>query len=307
MAVCRMHRHKTVYLRMHDMDSVMVLSGSRRNMLWGSEDWLVSVRKGESSIVESGWRAGESLDCIYPDFPLLFKVINAKSRLSVQVHPNERSVQVTGGEPKTEMWCALSDGPIYAGFKPGTTVDDLEKAVYSGEFENLLVRHDAKAGDVFFIPGGLAHAIGDEVELFEVQQSSDTTFRFYDWGRVDENGVPRELHLQQALQAVDVSLPPPVACRSLATPFFDFSQMKVEGSAVLDSDNRFLVGFAVDGDIAVNGIHVRKHGCFLLPPGNTCTIKGAGVSLCITTTPPKCSSGESGALKSSFAPEASVV
>jgi mannose-6-phosphate isomerase len=289
------------------MAGLMLLSGSRRVALWGAEDWVASARVGESSTVAAGAHAGEMLQDVFPEFPLLFKVIDARSRLSVQVHPNERTAVGTGGEPKSEMWCALSDGPIYAGFKPGTTVGDLEKAVYSGEFENLLVRHDAKAGDVFFIPGGLAHAIGDEVELFEVQQSSDTTFRFYDWGRVDENGVPRELHLQQALQAVDVSLPPPVACRSLAAPFFDFSQMKVDGAAVLDSDNRFLVGFAVDGEITVNGIHVRKHGCFLMPPGNSCTVKGAGVSLCITTTLPQSPSGECDAFKCGFTPEASVV
>ena len=137
--------------------------------LWGTENWVGSAHHTSPSVIAEGPRAGQKLDQVYPDFPLLMKVIDAKSRLSVQVHPNETTCKVTGGDPKTEMWCALSDGPIFAGLRPGTAEAEIKEAVSSGRFEELLVRHDAKRGDVFFIPGGLVHAIGDGVRLYEVQ------------------------------------------------------------------------------------------------------------------------------------------
>ena len=108
--------------------------------LWGTESWEISAFASDPSRIR--------FDSLCPDFPLLFKVIDAKTRLSVQVHPNEETCKVTGGDPKTEMWCALSDGPIYAGLKKGTSAADVEAAVKSGKFEELLVRHEAKFGDV---------------------------------------------------------------------------------------------------------------------------------------------------------------
>lgn len=267
------------------MAGLMVLDGPRHTALWGTEDWVVSAREGSASKITAGWRAGETLDAVYPDFPLLFKVISAQSRLSVQVHPDERSVVLTGGEPKTEMWCALSPGPIYAGLKAGTAAGDVEKAVASGEFEKLLVRHDAVPGDVFYIPGGMIHAIGDGIELFEVQQSSDTTFRLYDWGRVDCSGRPRKLHVREALQAANLPLPPPDACRDLDTPFFSFSRMRLDGEANLEAGDGFLAAFAADGSVSADGLHVDRRTCFLLPPGSACTVKGDGVTLMITGVP----------------------
>ena len=168
---------------------------NRHEALWGAEEWLVSVHPAGPSIVASGEAKGKRLCDIVSDVPLLIKVIDAKTRLSVQVHPNEQTKLVTGGDAKTEMWCALDDGFVYAGLKPGTTAEMVEKAVRDGSFEELMVRHDVKAGDVLFIPGGLVHAIGDNTRLYEVQQSSDTTFRLYDWGRVGADGKPRELHI----------------------------------------------------------------------------------------------------------------
>ena len=99
--------------------------------LWGAESWEISAHPSDPSVIADGGRNGVTLREAYPDFPLLFKVIDAKTRLSVQVHPNEETCKVTGGEPKTEMWCVLSDGPIYAGLREGTTAADVEAAVKS--------------------------------------------------------------------------------------------------------------------------------------------------------------------------------
>ena len=243
----------------------LTLEAKPHSALWGSESWEISAHPSDPSRV--------NLNAIFPNFPLLFKVIDAKTRLSVQVHPNEETCKVTGGDPKTEMWCALSDGPIYAGLVPGTTAADVEAAVKSGRFEELLVRHEAKFGDVFFVPGGLVHAIGDRVKLYEVQQSSNTTFRLYDWGRVGADGQPRELHIEKGLKAIDYSLPLPVPCKSLDTPFFKFSQMPVRGAEILSTRaDEFLALYTAKGEIDLDGKRVVESTSVLIPPSSTCEL-----------------------------------
>ena len=253
------------------------------NALWGSESWEISAHLSDPSVIADGAAKSKRLNEVYPNFPLLFKVIDAEMRLSVQVHPNEETCKVTGGEPKTEMWCALSDGPIYAGLKKGTSAADVEAAVKSGKFEELLVRHEAKFGDVFFIPGGLVHAIGDGVRLYEVQQSSNTTFRLYDWGRVGADGQPRELHIEKGLQAIDYSLPAPVPCRSLDTPFFKFSQEHVLGASILSTRaDDFLALYTAKGEIDLDGKRVMERTSVLLPPRSTCELLGSNSILFMT-------------------------
>ena len=256
---------------------------SVHNALWGSESWEISAHPSDPSVIVGGECKEATLREVFPNFPLLFKVIDAKTRLSVQVHPNEETCKVTGGEPKTEMWCALSDGPIYAGLKPGASAADVEAAVKSGKFEELLVRHEAKFGDVFFIPGGLVHAIGDDVCLYEVQQSSNTTFRLYDWGRVGADGKPRELHVEKGLQAIDYSLPVPVPCKSLDTPFFKFSQERVLGASILSTRaDEFLALYSAKGEIDLDGKRILEGTSVLLPPSSTCELFGSDSVLFLT-------------------------
>ena len=261
----------------------MIFKKSVHNALWGSESWEISAHPSDSSVIVGDIEKDKRLNEVCPNFPLLFKVIDAKTRLSVQVHPNEETCKVTGGEPKTEMWCALSDGPIYAGLREGTTAADVEDAVKSGRFEELLVRHEAKIGDVFFIPGGLVHAIGDGVRLYEVQQSSNTTFRLYDWGRVGADGQPRELHIEKGLQAIDYSLPVPVPCKSLDTPFFKFSQERVLGASILSTRaDEFLALYTAKDEIDLDGKRVMERTSVLIPPSSTCEIFGSDSVLFLT-------------------------
>ena len=205
--------------------------------LWGAESWEISAHPAGPSVIATGALKGKTLSETMPDFPLLVKVIDAKTRLSVQVHPNEETRKVTGGDPKTEMWVMLEDGFIYAGLKPGVSAADVASAVKSGAFENLLVRHDAKKGECFFIPGGLVHAIGDNAKIYEVQQSSDTTFRLYDWNRVGKDGKPRELHVEKSCQAIDYTLSAPRPCDEIRCPFFRFRKVTLATHDTLRDDS----------------------------------------------------------------------
>lgn len=242
--------------------------------LWGSESWVISAhRAGESTILTPPFE-GRALGSLYPSFPLLFKVIDARDRLSVQVHPNENTCVTAGGEPKTEMWCVISGGPIFAGLESGVSKDEVAAAAADGGFEELLVRHDARPGDVFFIPGGLVHAIGEGVKLFEVQQSSDTTFRLYDWNRKDAEGRSRELHIGQAMKAIDLALDAPTPQKSIENGFFSFSQMRLDGSVQVTSGENFLAVFNAKGEVSLNGSAIPTDEASLLPPGTTATVSG---------------------------------
>lgn len=249
----------------------------RRNVhpaLWGQESWEISAHPAGPSVVDGGRFAGRTLAEVEPGFPLLVKVIDAKDRLSVQVHPNEVTCKLTGGDPKTEMWAMLEDGVIYAGLKPGTTPADIESAVRSGCFEELLVRHEAKKGDAFFIPGGLVHAIGDGALIYEVQQSSDTTFRLYDWNRVGKDGSPRELHVEQSLKAIDYSLPVPAPTMDVKCPFFDFRQIRLDGEVSLAASDAYTALFAAEGEFSANGVEVAPRTSALAAPGAPVVLRG---------------------------------
>lgn len=242
--------------------------------LWGRESWEISVHPAGPGVVEGGVFAGRPLAEVEPGFHLLVKVIDAKDSLSVQVHPNEGTCALTGGEPKSEMWAMLEDGVIYAGFKPGTTPSDVEAAVGAGSLEKLLVRHEAKKGEAYYLPGGLVHSIGGGSLIYEVQQSSDTTFRLYDWNRVGKDGVPRELHVEKAMKAVDCSLPAPLPARDVRCPFFDFRQIRLDGELELPASDGFTALFAAEGSFAANGVEVPYRTSALAAPGAPAVLRG---------------------------------
>lgn len=245
--------------------------------LWGKESWEISVHSSSPSIIKGGQtlvKGGQTLAEMVSDFSLLIKIIDAKSRLSVQVHPNESTCKVTGGDPKTEMWVLLEDGVIYAGLRPGTGPKEIEEAVKSGRFEDLLVRHEAKKGEAFFIPGGLVHAISDNTLIYEVQQSSDTTFRLYDWNRVGKDGKARELHIEKSLQAIDYSLPVPVPQKDIKCDFFDFRQFALDGVEKLQPFSGWTVLFAAEGSFTANGVEVASRTSVLVSPDTALILEG---------------------------------
>ena len=188
------------------------------------ESWEISAIEDNVSVVANGFFAddndlnelievymGELLgDKVYDKyglgFPLLIKYIDATDDLSVQVHPDDKLAQERYGmNGKTEMWYVIQadeGAGLYVGFKDGVTRDQYWDAVEEGTVDELLRFYPVKKGDLFFIPAGTVHAIGRGVLLAEIQQPSDVTYRIFDWNRVDANGNSRELHVDEAFDAI---------------------------------------------------------------------------------------------------------
>jgi mannose-6-phosphate isomerase len=142
------------------------------------------------------------------DFPLLIKFLDTTDWLSVQVHPGDELALKNHGEPfgKTEMWYVLQAGPkaeLISGFNRKVDKSSFAATLQQQTLKDALNVVPVAAGDVFFIPSGRVHAIGGNILLAEIQQSSDITYRIYDWDRFDVNGLPRELHAELALDAID--------------------------------------------------------------------------------------------------------
>jgi mannose-6-phosphate isomerase len=265
-----------------EFDYTLKFVPSDHSRLWGTESWEISAHPAGTSVIANGRLAGMRLSEVAPDFPLLIKVIDARERLSLQVHPNELTASAVGGEPKTEMWCMLEPGAVYAGFKPGVDRAAAVAALSSGDVESLLVRHECRKGDVLYIPGGLVHAIDGNVRLYEVQQSSDTTFRVFDWNRVGADGRPRALHVRESLDTIDFSLPPPAVGREVDCPYFGFGQYRIDGMLNLAPEGGCTAVFAPEGEIAVNGEVLLRGESALVPPGAECKIEGSPQTVFVT-------------------------
>ena len=137
-------------------------------------------------------------------FPLLCKILDARERLSLQVHPPAHARHL--GDPKTEMWYIAAAEPgaeLFVGLKAGVTRKAFEEAVADGTVAGCFHRIPSTAGDAMFLPSGRVHAIGAGLVIFEIQQNSDTTFRVHDWNRVGLDGKPRQLHVEESLASID--------------------------------------------------------------------------------------------------------
>jgi mannose-6-phosphate isomerase len=186
------------------------------------ESWEISDRPGDASVIANGPLAGKNLRWLMENhraellgnakpanenrFPLLIKILDAREKLSLQVHPPANKAAGLGGEPKTEMWFVADAAPgaeLYAGLKRGVTRAEFERRVQDGSVAQCFHHVPVRAGDAMFLPGGRVHAIGAGLVIFEIQQNSDTTYRVFDWNRIGLDGKPRELHVAQSLASID--------------------------------------------------------------------------------------------------------
>lgn len=241
-----------------------------------AESWEVCSRGDDQSEVLFGPLAGRTLRDLlcafgpqlvgsdHPSdrFPLLFKFLDAAEPLSVQVHPTDalaaRLVPPDSG--KTEAWYVIDAAPeslIYAGLRPGVDRACLAEAIRAGRVGEVLHSFLAAPGDCLLIPAGAVHAVGRGVLIAELQQSSDTTFRLFDWNRIGPNGQPRPLHIDQGLDAVDFELGPlrpvlpvPIGSRRQRLtncPYFVWERWSIDDSAALAGDRRMHIVAVVAG------------------------------------------------------------
>ncbi len=191
------------------------------------EAWVLSGVGGNETVVANGFLEGNELNElveIYMDdlvggkvyekyqneFPILVKFIDANDYLSIQVHPDDALAQKRGiGNGKTEMWYIISadeGSELIAGFNKKMTQKTYLDHLESKRLKEILNVEKVSAGDVFFIPAGRVHALGPGILLAEIQQTSDTTYRIYDWDRLDDKGNSRQLHTAEALEAIDFNV-----------------------------------------------------------------------------------------------------
>lgn len=220
-------------------------------------------------------------------FPLLVKFIDSRQDLSVQVHPDDKMAQKRHKCPgKTEMWYVVKadvGAKIYSGLSKSITPDDYERLVSTssphGEvgrgLQDVIATHESHQGDLYFLPAGRLHAIGAGNFLVEIQQTSDITYRVYDFGRKDAHGNPRELHIAEAKEAIDYQVWPEYRTSYDSTkpnselihcPYFTVNRVVVQVAAEIDlHTDAFVVVVCLWGEAHINGIHVKQGETLLVP------------------------------------------
>ena len=266
------------------------------------ESWEISDVEGDFSIVAKGELQGKTLrsliekyqselvgKSIYEHFqnkfPLLIKFIDAKENLSVQLHPDDVLAKKRHNSfGKTEMWYIMQADEgcgIIVGFKDGVSVEDYENSLKNNSIEDLLNFEEVNPGDTFFIKPGLIHAIGKGVVLAEIQQTSDITYRVYDYNRTDDEGNSRQLHTEEAKEAIDFEANDEYKIdytskennktSLVENQYFKTKQIKLSQELTLDysSTDSFVIYMNIEGDTKVStdrGDEVLKAGETLLIP-----------------------------------------
>ena len=270
------------------------------------ESWEVSCVDNSLSVIANGTWAGRTLKeviAMYPEailgrevskrnegqLPLLVKFIDARNDLSIQVHPDdEMAERLHGKKGKSEMWYVLDAEPgafLYSGFKEELSSEDYKHKVKDGSIVASLARHEVKAGDVFYLPAGRVHAICSGILLAEVQQSSDVTYRIYDYNRPGLDGKPRELHTELAAEALSFQVEEQYrteyssvsnrANRVIESPYFSVRVAEISDTfhRNLIKYDSFVISMCLKGDCKIK---IRSTGDeIVLREGYSCLIPAA--------------------------------
>lgn len=254
------------------------------------ECWAISAHKNGDCIIENGPLQGQHLSEVYKDhrelfrgsgspvFPILTKILDASKDLSVQVHPDDEYAMLYEDDlGKTECWYIIDcdeDAEMIYGHTARTRIE-LNKMIDEGKWENLLQRVKIKPGDFFYVPSGTIHALCEGTLVLETQQSSDTTYRVYDYDRVDEKGEKRQLHIDEAKRVLTVPhkgriVEPEIIregnlsiTRFASTRFFSVEKWTIDGKADKKLDEYTLVS-VLSGEGKVNDLEIRKGDHFVL-------------------------------------------
>jgi mannose-6-phosphate isomerase len=262
-----------------------------------AECWELSFSKDGPSLIASGKDEGKtllevatpqdigSLPASFRFFPVLIKLIDAAKDLSVQVHPSdEYALKNEGQFGKTEMWYVIDAKPhagLFIGFQKSTSAEEVRRAVGNGSVMGLLNFREVKPGETYFIKSGTVHAIGAGVLIMEIQQNSTLTYRLYDYGRLDKDGKPRELHLEKALQVLDFrpyfsplfTKPIVGSCR-----YFTSSLHEAKGEREIIASPKSFVSITFVGAAkgVLGGLDFKRGDTFFIPAGKKAEIHGYG-------------------------------
>jgi mannose-6-phosphate isomerase len=289
------------------------------------ESWEIASHAADQSVVTTGPLAGVTLKELveapsdtllgkaknFAAFPLLLKFIDAKDRLSVQVHPDDAQARANGwGEfGKTECWYILDakeNARLPVGFNRNVTRAEINHAIENSSLNEFLNFIQVKKGDLLHIPAGTVHAVMEGILLYEIQESSDTTLRLYDWGRVDNAGKPRPLHVRDALTVLDMTgghdyRITPLTFEEqgsrhsycIANRFFALERYEFHGDreTILPGKQSFRAVSAVNGTVRLR----YPHGSVEMAPGGTALLPAVlhevraagdpGTELLITSIP----------------------
>ena len=272
-----------------------------KTLIWGTESWQISGVAGNETKTEEGRSLNElvaeqkeqlvgaaNYRRFGNEFPLLIKFIDAHQDLSIQVHPTDE-IAHRQGKPrgKTEMWYVMDSQPeakLYNGLKQKITPEEYKQMVADDIICDALAQYPVKEGDCFFIPAGRIHAIGAGCYLAEIQQTSDVTYRIYDYGRRDKDGNLRQLHTQEASESIDYTVLPDY--RTQYTPQKNESQLLVEcpyfNTAVYDLTEPMLMDYS-ELDSFVILIALKGEGTLTVDGEQTTLRAGESVLLPATT------------------------
>ncbi len=278
------------------------------------ESWEIAAREEANSRVTGGAYDDKTLIELWSDkdtrltlfgpeapdsarFPLLFKILDARARLSIQVHPPAEVADELGGEPKSEVWYIAHAEPgaeLYIGVEEGVTEASFRKALEEGNAENLVHTIRPETGQHIYIPSGRLHAIGAGLLIYEIQQNSDTTYRVYDWGRVGLDGKPRDLHIEESLKCIDFSDVAPSMDTSSGAVICECDYFKLEkheigqGESVREKvADRFAIIAVTSGSLEATGAVFREGDFFIVPVGaDTSSMVAASDTTFLLTTWP---------------------
>jgi mannose-6-phosphate isomerase len=251
------------------------------------ESWEIVDRPEAQSVVARGPLKGKTLHELWteerssifgnvpnaPRFPLLIKLLDAQEKLSLQVHPPEKVATKLGGEPKTEFWyvaAADPDAELLLGFCKPTARDQFENALRERTAADYVHKIRAKPGDAVFLPAGRLHAVGAGNLLIEIQQNSDTTYRLFDWNRLDDKGKPRQLHIDQALQCIDFNdvapkLVEPQGELLVRHELFEIQKLNLAAPREISLQGRFAIVCCLSGSLRCGDADLSPGGFCLVP------------------------------------------
>ncbi len=280
-------------------EKIVPYKGLATDQTMVGESWELSGVEGNESVVAEGELAGKSITELLQEqgealigkanyarfgneFPLLIKFIDAKGDLSIQVHPDdELALKRHNSKGKTEMWYVVDvdkGAKLRSGFSREVTPEEYVASVENDTVTDILKEYEVQQGDLFFLPAGRIHSIGAGCFIAEIQQTSNITYRIYDFNRTDSEGNPRELHTEQAVDAIDYKIESDyrtaydreatnrevemVKCDYFNTSFYTLTKGTQIDYSKLDS---FVIYICTEGEATVNGVSFKRGETLLLP------------------------------------------